>query len=1027
MADVKVLVETVDAENTESQISTAPAVEVKDDVKATSASPLADPKRPAKHKPSTTEQFMEFKSAVEQNQQQQGMALKDQILRIEAVSQELGETRLTMQAILECVQNMSKPHHSDSKSLEVDNTSANRAANDSDRKYSDETKTERANDFRLRSTDLATRRDRGVQFTNNKELDSSRLTATSHEIGAILDGSDAGSSRHDWDESDRFSVFGDAASETETQFNPLHGSLVPPQKIQRESYAVLRERLERTLQKTRETVHRQRAQEDQQRDRDESHQRQQLRNAANESAEQWGTAPNASSTMRTSHIASSHTEPRLRGLELVSHVSARFNEKNEQLREMRSQTYQSRAIQNALLGRNRSNFGVMDQNPLLKKSLVAARATQILYQKNEKNNTVYIEKEANFKMKTSFNLYTLTIYMKEAIDWDARPARIPCQPGKYCSPTLLSVLVSRISNLNKHPELCADHGIVIINVPTIEDLKDMSKEEFYYFASCGIVPQSQIEMEKELNSCLDSLELKNEFYKGEQIGPQDKDRLELFHKERNQFILDALMLHLPQYSLVRANEDGSPKEMCTWPGFKPNTTLKLKGFKDIYFSGIGFQEVLPASAGSSESEPRTLKQAVLEDMKKHHQPSKFIPRLDVDAIHDVALAMNCMDNYNQRRKELGGYSSVLNPGEAADLPMAFELVVRHREHPGRLVLQPREDKHSQHDTNSRPTAAPSVFKPQTSKYAPAEKLERELRNYQAQARGEAPPQPLFWTAPKTPWRRMSSKLIDDVPKAQQRTMIAHLVQEELEEEEAERHRAEQEQRDFRLQAQLEHQRSMAYDHEDAAESVVATAHSLRHQYDTRGYSPANEKADRREYYEDSRDSVMNELAALSAIDLQQLPMNVRERVQEYRENRHESQRGGHPMREEHRHDGRQWQERRNSANHNPGRLYEPPKSVTFAQGNKNLACYKHLHNQCPHADNPDRCQWSHDEAICAAEAELISTVARDRKAKALAARKPAEKPAMVASIETIGQQTDHEQNWNAALHARQSADASQEE
>ena len=134
------------------------------------------------------------------------------------------------------------------------------------------------------------------------------------------------------------------------------------------------------------------------------------------------------------------------------------------------------------------------------------------------------------------------------------------------------------------------------------------------------------------------------------------------------------------------------------------------------------------------------------------------------------------------------------------------------------------------------------------------------------------------------------------------------------------------------------------------------------------------------------------------------------------------------MREEHRHDGRQWQERRNSANHNPGRLYEPPKSVTFAQGTKNLACYKHLHNQCPHADNPERCQWSHDEAICAAEAELISTVARDRKAKALAARKPAEKPAMVAATsDPHSQQTDHEQNWNAALHARQSADASQEE
>jgi hypothetical protein len=597
------------------------------------------------------------------------------------------------------------------------------------------------------------------------------------------------------------------------------------------------------------------------------------------------------------------------------------------------------------------------------------------------------------------------------------------QPGAFCSEEFLKIMQDRISTLSKLGDICLDLGIPYVLVPTMQELKDAYKEEFFMYGMLSMVPHTKAEYEAAYVSALDSHAIHSEFFPGEQPGPEDKSRLELYDRERDEFILNMEQDALPQYSLGRFNDDGSPKETCTFSGMRANTGQKLRGMQNVYFSGPRFR-VNPHDPSGKEDSDEDFTQAVKADMDKYFVSTKSIPKININLVHDVTLAQCCKEAFYDKLRDLHNYQKVLNP-ERGRIPMTHEVVSRDPAHPGRLVPIHHKDSSV---TNKQGAAHVSISRSPFSATTPAAKAEKAYDELRAKALGENPRSPRFWRPTV-----QDGNLISRIPLQNRRAIINNLIADGREEEERASRFPQHDERSMNEHLDLEIE-----DLYDCQETYSAPKQSEQHY--ASGFAPVSAHllqgeddtvhmsstfGDRREYYEDARDRVMEELAGLNAVQLKSLPLPIRERVADYRD--HRSATGG---REEHRHDGPQWQERRNSAGHNSGRIYDAPKSVTFANSStKKTACYKHLRNQCPHADDPTRCQWSHDDAICAAEADVISTVARDRKTKSQATTRQTDKLATVAAMAgaNTSRQQMNEYSNDSPRYARPFADTSQEE
>ena len=950
----------------------------------------------------------------------------------------------------------------DSQGIEIEKMAANRANDISNseqqfsalKKQQDELKRRINHPAETYGESLKQRGDESVRerFTQREQqksfmATSSRRTVTTGELADMFDEMDSEASSSSWAGLDagRFGTSGTTGlnvtfgtAERDQQEETTSMSVTQLQQLNKgqglvntsyvaEDVNVVKLRLQEALLKSRaqaESIEREyreertkaQRQEFEDRDRLHEYERQERERESQQQGQRWSSTSGVSptrprptagygggnnATMHTSNLDNS-SKPTIRSMnrmQLEEYVKENFNKRQETKQYHASQAFKEKSKRDFLLGKSQNTFGIFGKSKLLQKQIDAARAKQMIERENERPGAVYIETNPVMKMKVELNIYSSMALLKKCIMWDAGLGHRKSCPGSFCRPELLKTIQNRIANLDKLPELRLDLGIYYLQVPTIQELQDMHKEEFYTYISMALVPHTKTEYEATWDSALLSQTLDHEFLMDEYPGPQDKDRLEMYDAERDEFVLGAEADILPQYSVTRCNEDGTPKECTNWSGMKPNEALLTKGMQAIYFSGPRFRDNPKGPNGKVDPNVKSFKQAVMEDMSQCFTQNKLIPRIGVNFVHDIHLAKLCKANYYSTRKDMFLYNNVLSPGDHTGVLMTHQAVTRHADHPGRLIAMPQQDgqrhpqvhlsqSQGQQDTSSIPSYS-------------ATKLEKEYRERMAQAHGEGKNPPFFWK------RKLQDRdLVSKFPLNQRRSMIASMIAEERKEAE----RAPYESYPWQL--------SQSEDLDISVEDIYPQYEGLYFRNGMRSSENATRDAEEfqpssaasrtfepshgdramtynQDYYEDAKDAVMDMLAQCNAMQLQELPMSVRERVADYRD------RNFSVTREEHRHDGTHWQDRRNSAGHNPGRLYEPPKTVTFA---KKSACFKHLYNKCPYADNPSRCQWSHDEAVCQAEADVIATVARDRskameKAREAQAKTSAkEKPAVVAAV-----------------------------
>ena len=153
-----------------------------------------------------------------------------------------------------------------------------------------------------------------------------------------------------------------------------------------------------------------------------------------------------------------------------------------------------------------------------------------------------------------------------------------------------------------------------------------------------------------------------------------------------------------------------------------------------------------------------------------------------------------------------------------------------------------------------------------------------------------------------------------------------------------------------------------------------------------------------QYSGEANHDVMEMLASLSLVQTAALPPDVRHKVEVFRADRIERLS-----------DAAQFQNQRNSGNYNPGKLYEPPKKVSFGGAQPKGACSAHLRGQCHKqlGTGPGMCPWSHDPTICrAARAEITEyqLTADAEEAASSRSRSPARAPVAAMSSANNSQQ-----------------------
>ena len=687
--------------------------------------------------------------------------------------------------------------------------------------------------------------------------------------------------------------------------------------------------------------------------------------------------------------------------------------KREQQKTRRdSQSGKGSKDKTALFGE--STFGSMHDSVLLRKYMDMAKVNAAIQARNRPAGVLLVPKEISLPIMQRMNMFTHIGRVAKCIEFDSAVENTPCKPGKFVSEQALKLAVLRIAHLSRRVNLLRDLGIAGIVVPTVELLKSMNKEEYHYNLCLSMIPYDGVEAEESFLSCFRSQEKSLGFYEGEELGPLDADRLEDLIDRKFELTRGLLRDVYPQWA-KRPDEEGNLKHMSNFSGIFYNKEQPMnEGMNKVFYSGIAFAPPRLGEDGKPDKKHRTMARAIALDMSKTFVPSKDIKRLGFDWAHDLGLAFQCFEDFNDNRKSKSSFDGVWDQTtEISSVPMMHQDVARHKQHPGRLELKPVRDGRAplQQSANQPAQLALKRSLPFGHKGAVShDKLEEAWQQLGAQARGEEPKNPSFWTNRRGDVRSLPKKL--------ERQGMLHMLAEE-------RRVARQ------VQADEDDWMLDQADNEDDGYDTAPDGPDGENVSDDgeEEYDDEDNRLDTRPYYEDARDDVMHRLANMEKSVLKQMPPPVQERVNEFRADRDAREREQQRNRDSsYRNDAPQWQRDRNSANNNPGRLQDG-KRVAFAPGGfAKGACIRHQRGACEHADNPHLCKWSHDPDVCDADADVVAQVAATRKAARQKTRKPADKAAVVANIGANNRQpTEQKQSSEVHRNSHSKADNDKEE
>ena len=166
-------------------------------------------------------------------------------------------------------------------------------------------------------------------------------------------------------------------------------------------------------------------------------------------------------------------------------------------------------------------FGGFSTSLLLQEHLDAAEANRIIQLDDDVKGVLLTANKPNFKPRYRFNPQTLGVFMGECIEHDSWRQNRKCNPGKFVSAPCLRNMVTRIGYIKRNRLLMQCLGLMSLSVPTEEMLKNMKKEEFWYYGLVTCVPLSKQECEEYWKGCFQSLETQHNFFPGEELDDFD--------------------------------------------------------------------------------------------------------------------------------------------------------------------------------------------------------------------------------------------------------------------------------------------------------------------------------------------------------------------------------------------------------------------------------------------------------------------------------------------------------------------------
>ena len=604
---------------------------------------------------------------------------------------------------------------------------------------------------------------------------------------------------------------------------------------------------------------------------------------------------------------------------------------------------------------------------------------------------VQIGEKFRHAMIYTLDHHILQRFYEKVMQHDSNPANDRAHPGKHLEPFMLRRMHDRMQAFSNMPSMLADHGLSGMIVPSEEMLKKMEAEEFFGWALKSLIPVTKPECEATVKAAMNSLTLSHGFQPDTVLTTANIDAFEGLMEAKVKLMV--AIIHdggSMQYSR-QLNADGTRKECKTWPGSKSNADLRIQGIYRTFFAGPGFPAPPKSDAGAALADaPMTLRQAIAEDSSTTWYKTDAYPIYLQDFVHELGRVIAGLRKFHLLRRIIASYTSaisgVLGNAASAGVPMMHQTSGLPPTHKGQPATPPH--------------------KPPDPSQMTQQEYSKSSQQYQQQserAAGTAPP----WRQGPQPKLQLrssdTSALVNSrggrwgksiLPQRSGTLNLMHEVRQLELDAEDERARFERLEEARELYADLldEHQRAQFGDNglERYAEVVEGD-----------GYYSANEDEDhrvsasppQRDRYAPEEEAVLHMLANLPMDATSSLPATVRQRIEGYRSNAIERD-----NRNEHRNDSAQWQSQRNSAGHNPGRLSEPQKRVTFTSGAPPRgACTAFLKGQCTKGDS---CAWSHDWDAFFAEADRIA-----QNVKAHEAKRP--KTAGVASMSTNSQQMNH--------------------
>ena len=662
---------------------------------------------------------------------------------------------------------------------------------------------------------------------------------------------------------------------------------------------------------------------------------------------------------------------------------------------------------------------------LCRKALHASQVQLYLQSQNSsEEGVVRIAEKPRIKMKYILNPYLLQRLMSEILQYQSKKQNEPLCPADFMSDVLKAGVLQRCRDIMCRGDILADYGIPTFVVPSAEQYDKLLVKEWYTPTFLACIPQSTEEFSDIMESAYASQALHYGFSEGEYT--VDLDKIDQLCIAKCMLAVEMGSELLPQWSRVR-NVDGSLKECVTFPGTKDNRETGEGNWKTSFFKGPCFgPPEQPRIPGVEAGHPRqTFKRSTLQMGKKSFIATQMDKIRGNDVMYELGRFHQSWRWWHKLRRKIRIFDSAFAGGVTNPTPMLHQQMFFNPKMPGQLSLAPAVTKppaiHSPVLWQQQPSRS-SYQQAGSSKKDP-EAWRQELL---ARGSGEIATPPYY---KQQQLRRSQQPSQKPVLQFMEAISILENQDDQTDSEVMQtlHQHAQLLQDNYERECMAYDQQGQSDEHDFGADSYSKGGPSQQGRGEP--WSEPSARPGPREYKDEALDEVMGALSNITVGEAATLPASVRDRLNTWQSDRN-NQRSGN----EHRHDGAQWQDRRNSSTNNPGKVTEyPAKKVAFANTSPyGGACQMHLAEVCPFADNPSRCRWSHDPVVCSAAADKVTAIEQRRKA-AIAAEKAGRKPGTRASaVAAMGtdynrQQMEQQQSSGTQRRSSSSDDEPREE